>query len=125
MRKVATFFLVTALYLSLIAPALANEEEISSKTNAEEVALTFVTTSLSDFVDPKDYRDDLIDENATQLVQFLKDKREIDAFKNQLYGVELKLSNTEVESIQSEEHNGLVKVLIDIMYNYVVLCWPL
>lgn len=105
---------VSALSLAAMccmsSSVLALNDKIITSKQAEDTAILFATTSMSDFVEESEYRDDLIHPDAEALVRYLDDKREIQGVKEDLYGGVLSLTSYDVNNVRVKEKDSLFEV---------------
>ncbi len=98
---------------------LALNDKIITSKQAEDTAILFATTSMSDFVEESEYRDDLIHSDAEALIRYLDDKREIQGVKEDLYGGVLSLISYDVNNVRVKEKDSLFEVCFNIKYDYL------
>ena len=98
---------------------LALNDKIITCKQAEDTAILFATTSMSDFVEESKYRDDLIHSDAEALIRYLDDKREIQGVKEDLYGGVLSLISYDVNNVRVREKDSLFEVCFNIKYDYL------
>lgn len=95
---------------------LANSSDNLSDETIKNIAIEFTESSLSDF---SDYNSDyLIDENATQLKEFLKDKRALKIIKEEKLGRRLNLIDLEIKDVRIEELGDNCGVTLKVAVNF-------
>ena len=119
MKKLFALFLSVAMTLSMTAPAFAQNDAVTTNDQAKDTAILFATTSMSDFVQEREYRDDLVHSDASALLQYLHDKREIKDVKEVLFGRKLALKAYDIRNTQITEHDSAYVVSFDIMFSYM------
>lgn len=71
MKKICALLLTLTMLTTIIPTAFAQNDSTVTAQQAQNTAIVFATTSMSDFTTQSEYRDDLINSNARSLMQYL------------------------------------------------------
>ncbi len=118
MKKICALLLTLTMLTTIIPTAFAQNDSTVTAQQAQNTAIVFATTSMSDFTTQSEYRDDLINSNARSLMQYLDDKREVKEIKENLFGRKLDLVAYDVENICVTDKDFAYEVYFDISFNY-------
>ena len=117
MKRIIILVMAILLAFGVNTNILANSPENLSDETIKNIAIEFTESSLSDF---SDYNSDyLIDENATQLKEFLKDKRALKIIKEEKLGRRLNLIDLEIKDVRIEELGDNCGVTLKVAVNFL------
>ena len=117
MKKILMYAIVFFLAIGTNTNIFASTNDPLSNEEVKRIAIEFSEFSLSDFSDGR--ADYLIDEDATDLKQFLKDKRTVKTIKEEKLGRKLSLIDFGVKNIEVEELGNNYKVTLKIGVNFL------
>ena len=117
MKRTIIIVMALLLVFGLNTSLLANQYDTLSEEKVKDIAIEFTESSLSDF---SDYNSDyLIDENATQLKEFLKDKRALKIIKEEKLGRRRNLIDLEIKDVRIEELGDNCGVTLKVAVNFL------
>ena len=92
-------------------------EEIKSP---EDFAADFVLSTFSDLSDHSKPVEYFVDSESTALLEFMKDRAEVNKLKDELYGVgAIPISNEIVKSMINQHDDGTTEVFFTIMHKFL------
>lgn len=117
MKRIIILVMAILLAFGVNTNILANSSENLSDETIKNIAIEFTESSLSDF---SDYSSDyLVDENAVNLKEFLKDKRALKTIKEEKLGRRLNLIDLEIKDIGLEELGDNCGVTLKVAVNFL------
>lgn len=117
MKRIIILVMAILLAFGVNTNILANSSENLSDETIKNIAIEFTESSLSDF---SDYSSDyLVDENAVNLKEFLKDKRALKTIKKEKLGRRLNLIDLEIKDIGLKELGDNCGVTLKVAVNFL------
>lgn len=117
MKRIIILVMAILLAFGVNTNILANSSENLSDETIKNIAIEFTESSLSDF---SDYSSDyLVDENAVNLKEFLKDKRALKTIKEEKLGRRLNLIDLEIKDIGLKELGDNCGVTLKVAVNFL------